>query len=74
MPIFHFTPYDLPPEAKALRIEVRAFLKETLGNMPSAERARSWSGGSRAFSRKLGQRGWIGMTWPMNAPTPNAMW
>ncbi len=31
---------------------------------PAAERARSWSGGSREFSRKLGARGWIGMTWP----------
>jgi alkylation response protein AidB-like acyl-CoA dehydrogenase len=64
MPTFHFTPYDLPPEAKALRIEVRAFLKETLGTMAAADRARSWSGGSREFSRKLGARGWIGMTWP----------
>src|SRR5260221_13373258 len=32
--------------------------------MPAAERARSWSGSSRNFSRKLGARGWIGMTWP----------
>jgi acyl-CoA dehydrogenase len=61
---FHFTPYELPPEAKALRGEVRAFLKDALGDMPAAERSRSWSGGSRAFSRKLGARGWIGMTWP----------
>jgi alkylation response protein AidB-like acyl-CoA dehydrogenase len=61
---FTFTPYDLPPEARALRGEVRAFLRETLGDMASAERARSWSGGSREFSRKLGAKGWIGMTWP----------
>jgi acyl-CoA dehydrogenase len=61
---FHFTPYELPPEATALRGEVRAFLKDALGDMPAAERSRSWSGGSRDFSRKLGARGWIGMTWP----------
>jgi len=62
--ILEFSPYDLPPDARALRGAVRAFLDETLGDAPSAERARSWSGGSRAFSRKLGERGWIGMTWP----------
>jgi alkylation response protein AidB-like acyl-CoA dehydrogenase len=64
VPSFNFTPFDLPPEADALRGEVRAFLKDILGDMPAAERSRSWSGGSRAFSKKLGERGWIGMTWP----------
>ena len=64
MPTFEFAPYELPPEAQALRGEVRAFLAETLKNKPSVERARSWSGGSREFSRKLGERGWIGITWP----------
>ena len=64
MSSFRFTPYELPAEAKALRGEVRAFLKDALGDMPPAERSRSWSGGSREFSRKLGSRGWIGMTWP----------
>ncbi len=64
MSSFNFTPYELPPEASALRGEVRAFLKDALGDMPAAERSRSWSGGSRAFSKKLGARGWIGMTWP----------
>jgi alkylation response protein AidB-like acyl-CoA dehydrogenase len=64
LPPFRFTPYDLPPEAEALRAEVRTFLRDTLGDAPPVERARSWSGGSREFSRKLGARGWIGMTWP----------
>jgi hypothetical protein len=64
LPTFEFPPYDLPPEAKTLRGAVRAFLAETLGATSAAERARSWSGGSREFSMKLGQRGWIGMTWP----------
>jgi acyl-CoA dehydrogenase len=61
---FQFTPYDLSPEAQALRGAVRAFLAETLAGKPAVERAQSWSGGSREFSLKLGARGWIGMTWP----------
>ena len=60
-----FTPFDLPPEAVALRKEVREFLAaEMPKKMSSAEKARSWSGYSKEFSAKLGQRGWIGMTWP----------
>ncbi|HVV64286.1 MAG TPA: acyl-CoA dehydrogenase family protein [Rhizomicrobium sp.] len=61
---FEFSVYELPPEAEALRAEVRRFLRETLGEASPVERARAWSGGSREFSRKLGSRGWIGMTWP----------
>jgi alkylation response protein AidB-like acyl-CoA dehydrogenase len=61
---FTFTPYELPPEARTLRAEVRAFLGETLKDRASVDRARSWSGGSREFSRRLGAQGWIGMTWP----------
>jgi len=64
VPGFDFAPYELPPETTALRAEVRAFLAETLMDKPAVERARSWSGGSREFSRKLGAKGWIGMTWP----------
>ncbi len=61
---FEFTPYNLPPAAEALRGEVRAFLRDALSDMPAQERARSWSGYDPAFSRKLGGRGWLGMTWP----------
>ncbi len=61
---FPFAPYDLPPEAEALRGYVRAFLREQLKDMPSRKRALSWSGYGRDFSRALGAQGWIGMTWP----------
>jgi alkylation response protein AidB-like acyl-CoA dehydrogenase len=57
----------LPPpdeETEALRREVRAFLAEELSGLPPADKARSWTGFDPAFSRKVGQRGWIGMTWP----------
>lgn len=49
---------DLPPAALALRQEVRDFLAD---NKPVGSH---YTQSSRAFSRKLGERGWIGMTWP----------
>ena len=62
---FQFDPIRLPPEAEAVRHEVRAFLREEIekgtfkpggGNMHKSY--------SPEFSRKVGERGWIGMTWP----------
>jgi alkylation response protein AidB-like acyl-CoA dehydrogenase len=64
MSTFTFEPCDLPPAAQALRAEVRAFLRDALADHPRVLRARSWMGFDPAFSRKLGVRGWIGMTWP----------
>jgi alkylation response protein AidB-like acyl-CoA dehydrogenase len=61
---FHFELLDLPPEAEQLRGEVRAFLRETVGGAAPHRRARSWGGHDPEFSRKVGARGWIGMTWP----------
>jgi alkylation response protein AidB-like acyl-CoA dehydrogenase len=59
-----FEPCDLPPGTDALRAEVRAFLAEELADCPVPAQARSWVGFDAAFSRKLGARGWLGMTWP----------
>jgi alkylation response protein AidB-like acyl-CoA dehydrogenase len=62
---FHFDPVDLPPEAKELRQEVRAFLRQEIeaGTFtPDSERAPFSV--AKAFARKVGARGWIGMTWP----------
>ncbi|PWC74162.1 acyl-CoA dehydrogenase family protein [Azospirillum sp. TSH64] len=55
-----------PPDTdvEALRAEVRAFLAEELATRRPQDRSRSWSGFDAEFSRKVGQRGWIGMTWP----------
>jgi len=47
-----------------LRMEVREFLAEALGGYPPVARARPWTTADPAFSRRLGERGWIGMTWP----------
>ncbi|HYB64258.1 MAG TPA: acyl-CoA dehydrogenase family protein, partial [Steroidobacteraceae bacterium] len=64
MSTFNFELRSLPPEAEAIREEVRAFLKREMSQYPPAERARSWGGFNRDFSRRMGERGWIGMTWP----------
>lgn len=64
MGFFNFEPLTLPPEAEALRGEVREFIKENTAHMKPVDRAFNWMGRDRDFSRKLGQRGWIGMTWP----------
>ena len=57
-------PSPPPLAATELRREVRDFLGESIGERSPGERALSWTGHDRAFSRKLGERGWIGMTWP----------
>lgn len=54
----------IPRDAELLRADVRAFLSEHLGNLPSNVRARSWMGFSEEFSRALGGRGWLGLTLP----------
>jgi len=59
-----FEPPPPFPEAEVLRGEVRAFLAEHLPKRAITEGVGSWGGSSREFSRKMGARGWIGMTWP----------
>lgn len=59
----HIPHCELPPECVSLREEVRAFLRETLPLHRQAE-PETFSACDPAFSRKLGARGWIGMTWP----------
>lgn len=54
----------LPSAAEALRAPLRAFLTATLGGRPAHERARTWTGFDREFSRKLGEQGWLGITFP----------
>src|SRR5260370_581214 len=56
-----------PPKsavAETLRQEIRAFLEDELAHRSPLERAHSWNGADPQFSRRLGARGWIGMTWP----------
>lgn len=58
-----FAALELPPAARSLREELRAFLQQEL-----AARAYTPHLGhtefDAAFTRKVAERGWIGMTWP----------
>lgn len=58
-------PYpEMPEHEAALRQEVRIFLDEHSSGWTALDRARSWIGFDRAFSRAVAERGWIGMSWP----------
>ncbi len=64
MSIPHIAVHELDPACESLRSEVRAFLRTELAGYSAADRALNWFGSDPAFSRKLGERGWLGMTWP----------
>ncbi|MEI4273444.1 acyl-CoA dehydrogenase family protein [Klenkia sp. LSe6-5] len=56
-----------PPSeaAERVRLEVREFLAAELAAGSFETHVDTWlSGVDPAFSRKLGERGWLGMTWP----------
>src|SRR5690349_525329 len=55
-----FDQIRLPRELQALREEVREFLRREAPAMGLSSRAEY----NAEFSRKVGARGWIGMTWP----------
>jgi acyl-CoA dehydrogenase len=61
---FRFDPVELPPECSALRAEVRAFIAAELAAGLWVPNSDFGSHRSAEFSRRLGERGWIGMTWP----------
>ncbi len=59
-----FPPVELPPGHEKLRAEIRAFLTAELGPGGLAGLGAFDHRYSPEFSRKLGARGYIGMTWP----------
>lgn len=59
-----FEPYELPAELGVLRAEVREFLKAECKQYTPVHRSNSWDAYDAEFSRKLGERGWLGMTLP----------
>jgi hypothetical protein len=60
-----FPTVGLPGAAEQLRAEVREFLSCEIAAGAFSPRCDSWLGEySPEFSRKLGERGWLGMTWP----------
>lgn len=64
-PALRLAPATLPPGALKVREEVRDFLREELDAGTFTPRCDAWlSGFSAEFSRRMGERGWLGMTWP----------
>ncbi len=60
----HFRLQRLPAQAEAFRAEVKAFLASHMPPTAPEVRARSWMGYSAGFSRKMAERGWVGLTLP----------
>ncbi|RYE73471.1 MAG: acyl-CoA dehydrogenase [Oxalobacteraceae bacterium] len=61
---FKFEPVQMPPGVDALRKKVRAFIAEEVAAGGFTPKRNSWSSFDAEFSRKCGERGFIGMTWP----------
>ena len=59
---FHLTKFS--NEAEILRSEVREFLTDALKDISKETRAETWYGADEEFSRKVGEKGWIGLNWP----------
>ena len=56
---------ELPKETEELRKEIRQFVREEIEKGSFEPKCDCWlSGFSPEFSKKMGERGWIGMTWP----------
>jgi acyl-CoA dehydrogenase len=64
MSALRFPPVELPQAAEALRLEVRRFLDEQRKAGTFEPDLEGWSRFAPEFSRRVGARGWIGMTWP----------
>ena len=64
MPQFEFASVTMPPTAARLRAEVRAFLDEERAKGSFAPTVGAMVEADESFSRKVGAKGWLGMTWP----------
>lgn len=63
--MFSFPRLEFDDKAHTLRSDVRAFLDAGLTSGGFTPRADAWvSAADPTFSRKMGERGWLGMTWP----------
>ncbi len=62
---FRFPKMAFPDDVEALRQDIRSFLREERANGGFTPIADCWGSGlSTEFSRKLGQRGYLAVTWP----------
>lgn len=62
--MLEFRAIEEAPELKSLRNEVRAFLAGEIARGGFVPRNNAWIRYDGAFSRKCGERGYIGMRWP----------
>lgn len=64
MQSFSIFPFEPSGDSAALRQQVRAFIAAHMPRTAAARRANSWSVADPAFSRAMGEAGYIGMVWP----------
>src|SRR5690606_22462861 len=64
MRVFDFEPVRLPDSVPALREEVRNLIAAEVAAGAFTPSRNSWNTFDPDFSRKIGARGWIGMSWP----------
>lgn len=63
--MFHLPTVQFSEEQEQFRLEVRAFLQDELAKGTFTQKCDSWlSGDDPIFSKLIGQKGWIGLTWP----------
>ncbi len=63
--VLGFDQIRLPAACETLRREVRAFIaEEVAAGTFTPDRPQYGDAHDRAFSRRIGAKGWIGMTWP----------
>lgn len=55
---------DRSPALEAFRAEVRAFIRDEMDRGLWPREHGAWARWNPDFSRRLGARGWLGMTWP----------
>ncbi|WPZ27584.1 acyl-CoA dehydrogenase family protein (plasmid) [Sulfitobacter pontiacus] len=72
MSAFQFDLVAMPQEAEDARSDIRAFLEDELKKKRFEPHLCTWSSFDPEFSKRLGQAGFIGMTWPAEHGGKNA--
>lgn len=63
--MFQLPTVQFTEQQQQFRLEVRSFLQAELEKGTFVSKCDSWlSGADPAFSKRIGEQGWIGMTWP----------
>ncbi|MGE8001109.1 acyl-CoA dehydrogenase family protein [Lysinibacillus sp. NPDC093190] len=63
--MFHLPTVQFTQEQEQFRLDVRTFLQDELAKGTFTPKCDSWlSGDDPEFSKLIGQKGWIGLTWP----------